>query len=442
MKIKNKIVSKIIFGMIVCYVANTDASKEIIVTIPPAAIRMPEGIITPSSDVLARSNYADEFTALDADNSAVFHVAAQQENAAVLEKEGLVVHDSEQSDEGQKTDIISPSVVVHEVPPIPAEIIENHPVPPTGELEQGGIQESLWIVNPEHRVYFSLESKEAKELLEFVSQSCDDANATVRMSLNGRDVLTFIAIAKRYAFDAVVVDVGLRRFFNKFKTCLLIDDAVIHQILPELVNLLEPYLDYEKNISMAISAVQRDVEELMCECFLKYTHMLSTRPNDFITKISRNIARTAYMSLESDEIPHTRSRHDRERLRFLSIQFLNLLFDRVVWPPYAFESIWPSFVRMGSYVCDFAQKNVIIHMDDFKDIFSTLVQRFIFYINLHVNVLPSGFFRLIQSDLGAGTIFFLEYPEHADLKKHFEYEINAAYLRALAHEKMISVEVE
>jgi hypothetical protein len=440
MKIKIRFLSGLMLAATFSFAFKMHARQEVTLVTPPATVRMPEGLICPSSDVLVRSNYADEFTALDADPSVIFHTVAHQEGIEVLEREGLVVHDPLADCSGQPEPVITRQAEV----PLPAEILQNDAAPakPLAVDEaQETIQDSQWIVNPEHRTYYSLDSKEAKELLAFVAQACDDSNATVRMSLNGRDVLTFIAIAKRYTFDAVVIDVGLRRFFNKFKTCLLVDDAVIHQILPDLANLLEPYLDYEKNISMSISAVQRDIEELMCECFLKYSHMLSARPNDFITKISRSVARTAYMSLESDETPHTRARHDRERLRFLAIQFLNLLLDRVVWPPHAFESIWPSFMRMGGYLCDFAQKNVIIHMDDFKDLFTTLVQRFIFYINLHVSVLPSDFFRLIQSDLGSGVVFFLEYPEHADLKKYLEYEINAAYLRALAHEKMVTVEV-
>ena len=379
----------------------------------------------PSGNTVVRSNQEEEFTEQDADALIAMKKGFQRDEIAELVADGVVL--PMQNDSQPLAQDTAPTTSV---------------VPECGHLLQqenesdAAIVESQWIIDAEQQECLSIDSKEAKTILEFVKKTCDDPSSTVRMSLNGRDMLAFLTMTKRYAFDPLVLDTGLRRFFNKLKACLLIDDAVLHQVLPELSNVLEPYLDYEKNVSIAIGFVQRDVEQLMCECFLKYSHMLSERPNDFITKLSRSVARTSYMTLESDENPYARTRHDRDRLRTLVVQLLNLMLDRVAWPPHAFESIWPSFVKIGSYLCDFAQKNVVTHMDDFKDLYTTLVQRFIFYVNLHSSVLPSDFFRVIQNDLSTGVVFFLEYAEHADLKKYLEEELNATLLRSIAFERM------
>ena len=418
-------------------------SKKIVIQ-PRAQLRIPEKIFLPSSSTLIRSNDTEEFTPLDADSSLVLEPAFCDNSASVLIQEGVVLPLKNQ---GQG--IATEESLFQMVPEnqsglseaLSAEVSLNSDLllsdsSADAEDEADALLESQWIINPqESEEYLSVDSREAKSLLEYVKKTCADPSATVRMSLNGRDVLAFLTMARRYKFDALAIDTGLRCFYNKFKSCAVIDDAVLHQILPALAGLLEEHLDYEKNVSMSISSVQRDVEQLMCECFVKYSHMLSSRPNDFLTKLSRMVARSAYMSLESDETALARSRHDRERLRVLAVQFINLLLDRVVWPPHAFESIWPSFIRIGSYVCDFAQKNVITHMDDFKDLYSTLTQRFIFYINLHAAMLPSDFFRVVQNDLSMGAVFFLEYDVHADLKKTFERELNVALMRSLAYEQ-------
>ena len=395
------------------------------VVTPPAQVRLPEHALIPSGNTVVRSNQEEEFTEQDADALIAMKKGFQRDEIAELVADGVVL--PMQNDSQPLAQDTAPTTSV---------------VPECGHLLQqenesdAAIVESQWIIDAEQQECLSIDSKEAKTILEFVKKTCDDPSSTVRMSLNGRDMLAFLTMTKRYAFDPLVLDTGLRRFFNKLKACLLIDDAVLHQVLPELSNVLEPYLDYEKNVSIAIGFVQRDVEQLMCECFLKYSHMLSERPNDFITKLSRSVARTSYMTLESDENPYARTRHDRDRLRTLVVQLLNLMLDRVAWPPHAFESIWPSFVKIGSYLCDFAQKNVVTHMDDFKDLYTTLVQRFIFYVNLHSSVLPRDFFRVIQNDLSTGVVFFLEYAEHADLKKYLEEELNATLLRSIAFERM------
>jgi len=432
MKIKIRFTSLLVLVAVLSINSFVLAKKEVTLITPPAQIRMPEGLLMPSSNVLRRSNDMDGFTEKDADSSVIYHVISQQADSEVLEKEGLIVHDSKPSDgscEDSSSDVEDFSLQ-HEIDAISAQS-DQHPLP-DADIQQ----ESQWVVNTEDNDYFSLESDEAKDLLKFVKNACNDSNATIRMSLSGKDILTFIAIAKRYRFEAAVLKSSLRLFYNKFKGCLLIDDVVLHQIFPELANLLEQYLDIEKNASVGILAIQKDVEELMCECFLKYSHILAARPNDFCTKISRSVARAAYMSLEGDGTYHARVRNDRERLRFLTIKFLDLLLDRVVWPPHAFESIWPSFMKLGSYLCEFIEKNTITHAGDFNDLVSTLVYRFVFYINLHAHVLPADFFRVIQNELSSGSVFFLEYPEHAEMKKFLEDQINVTYLKAEALEKM------
>ncbi len=397
-------------------------------------VRLPEQVHLLSTPQLVRSNATEGFLSLDADSSLPAEPENPTNDAAVLVEQGIV-RPIEVAKDGAAAVLGGQAERSSELPNSMVQVVQDSfDQAANAEDEADALLESQWIVNSEQNDYLSIDSREAKSLLEYVKKTCDEPGSTVRMSLNGRDVLAFIKMAHRYNLDALAIDAGLRCFYNKFKSCMVIDDAVLHQILPELVGLLEGHLDYEKNVSSSIGAVQRDVEQLMCECFVKYSNMLSTRPNDFLTKLSRMVARSAYMSLESDETALARSRHDRERLRSLTIQFINLLFDRVVWPPHAFESIWSSFIRIGTYTCDFAQKNIITHMDDFKDLYSTLTQRFIFYINLHAAMLPSDFFRVIQNDLSMGAVFFLEYDVHADIKKHFEQELNAALIKSIAYE--------
>jgi len=403
------------------------AATDVPVVTLPAQIRMPEGIIAPSGDTVVRSNYDQEFNEQDADLSVVFHKVEFKNPADDLVADGIIVT-MEQAENQSET---SPKVESEQPAQVDTSAFEEN----ANSIADLQI-ESQWVINPEQHEYLSIDSQEAKAILAFVKKSCDDPAAVTKFSLSARDMLVFLTMIKRYRFDPIVLDVGLRKFYNRLKGCMIIDDVVLHQLLPELASVLELNVDYEKNASMSIGMVQRDVEQLMCECFLKYSHMLSDRVNDFITKLSRVTARTAYQSLESDENPQARMRHDRERLRHLSIRILDLMLDRVAWAPHAFESIWPSFIKIGSFVHDFAQKNVITHMDDFKDLYTTLVNRFVFYINLHATVLPSDFFRVIQNDLGTGVVFFLEYPDHADLKKFLEDEINGTTLRSIAFERM------
>lgn len=416
----------VVFGAL-GFVGLNRASTDVPVVTLPAQIRMPEGLLVPSGDLVVRSNQEQEFTEFDADSSVVLHKIEHKNPVDDLVADGTIItmeQAESQSESVPKVEPEKPVAVDMSAFESSATAIEDFQI------------ESQWIINPEQNECLSIDSQEAKAILAFVKKSCDDPAAVTKFSLSARDILVFLTMIKRYSFDPIVLDVGLRKFYNRLKGCMIIDDVVLHQLLPELASVLELNVDYEKNASMSIGMVQQDIEQLMCDCFLKYSHMLSDRVNDFVTKLSRVTARTAYQSLESDENPQARMRHDRERLRHLAIRILDLMLDRVAWAPHAFESIWPSFIKIGSFVHDFAQKNVITHMDDFKDLYTTLVNRFVFYINLHATVLPSDFFRVIQNDLGTGVVFFLEYPDHADLKKFLEDEINGTMLRSVAFERM------
>lgn len=422
----------LLLAILCCGIQPLTAKTEISVITPPAQVRMPEGLLVPSGDLVVRSNYDQEFTDLDADSSVAFSKIPQRDLVDDLIVDGTILPLGHVESQATSTEPATPTGEELLTNQGISAASFNDDVPSQGDFQL----ESQWIINPEQREHLSLNSKEARAVIEFAQKSCDDRGAVTKLSLNGRDVLAFLTMTKRYSFDPIVLDVGLRKFYNKFKSCMIIDDAVLHQVLPELSSVLSGYLDYEKNASLSIGVVQREIEQLMCECFLKYSHMLSGHVNDFITKLSRVTARTAYQSLDSDENQHARTRHDRERLRTLAIKLVDLMLDRVAWAPHAFESIWPSFIKIGSHLHDFAQKNVVIHMDDFKDLYATLVNRFIFYINLHATVLPSDFFRVIQNDLGTGVVFFLEYPDHAGLKKMLEDEINSTTLRSVAFERM------
>ncbi len=405
-----------------CGVTAAKDTPSVDVVTLPAEVRMPEGLLVPSSELIVRSNENQEFTEQDADESVVFNKIPLKNPVDDMIANGTIVT-LEQAQEQLHLPLESHQPQSSSLP----ENLNN-----TVETQFA----SQWVVNTDHQEYLSLNSKEARAVIDFVQKSCADTAAVTKFSLSGRDVLAFLTMVKRHHFDPVVIDVGLRKFYNTSKGCMIIDDVVLHQILPELASVLGKQIDYEKNASATIGMVQRDVEQLMCECFMKYSHMLSDRVNDFITKLSRVTARTAYQALESDENPLARMQKDRERLRQLTIKYVDLLLDRVAWAPHAFESIWPSFMKLGSYVHDLAQKNVITHMDDFKDLYTTLVNRFVFYINLHATALPSDFFRVVQNDLATGVVFFLEYPDHADLKKHLEAEVGNTMFRSMAFERM------
>jgi hypothetical protein len=361
-----------------------------------AEIRLPEGVMVPMGEMVTRSGVPDD--------------------------DQLLIEASLKTDADEEEVEVGTS---H----LPEELVDN-----VVQDEHAAVDgDSHWAVGKMPDKYEPITGRPAQKLLKYVDDLCKKDEAVNRLSLDGKDLLTFLRVATHYHFDLATLDQGLRKFYNTLKGCLMIDDSVVHQVLPEMVHLLKPYLNYQEEIDLSITTIQKRSEQFIAGCFAKYSNMLQEQPNDFLLKLSRGTARIAYDALEGED-DFAEQRRARERLRHLVIQIADLMVSKVTWAPHAFESLQPSLMRIGADLCSLGEANILIHMDDFKDVFWTLVQRVKFFIDLNASVLPSDCFKMIKEDVDNHVFYFLEYEEHQDLREDLLRALTAAEVKSLAYE--------
>jgi hypothetical protein len=286
------------------------------------------------------------------------------------------------------------------------------------------------------KVATSIDKSKSAIALEEVQEFCNVTGGGDTLALNAEPVINFLHKAQREGLPLTAIDGGLRIFYNRFKGCLFIDDNVVHDLIPALLQLVVPQVNADHERLFSITTIHKEIEQLLSSCFIKYSDMFSKKPNEFISKVAGVVSNVSFEILAGDESRLAVYREERQRLRLLVFQFLDLLLDRVSWAPYAYETIWESFVKMGSDICLFAERDIITHMDDLRGLYWSLVHRTIFYLDLHAHLLPPSFFEVVLRELDDHSVFFLEEDETADIKKFLRHGIEAARIKSLAAERV------
>lgn len=263
---------------------------------------------------------------------------------------------------------------------------------------------------------------------------------TDALSRDASHVIQFLELSNDMSLTIDLVYVCMRLFYNKIKSCEMIEDTVLLQLLSSMPQLLERYFTpaLEPERTYDVSMITRQFESLIITKFTNHLPDFKQNPHLFISTLSQDLAASFQQAIaQMDRKNH--NNEIRERLRSVIIRFYDTALSKTLWNTKAHDTIWKSFVSIAEGLQQLGASGVIEHMDDLDDLLWTLSNRFYFYLDLAGAMLPTTFYAEVEKDLTEKSVFFLEFKEQDEgitSKKEWLAEyLMQAKSKAIAFEK-------
>jgi len=257
------------------------------------------------------------------------------------------------------------------------------------------------------------------------------------LSQDGQPILDYLELCNNFSMDQTTVYVGMRLFNNKIKSCELIDDTVILQLLKPLPDILERFFDEEKNkeatSKASIEFLRKHTEDVMLTRFTEDLPEFQDEPDIFLSNLSdelTNAVKKEFAKLEKAHKKNLEKYEARERLRQTIIKFFETALSKTIWNTKSYEGIWNSFLTIANQLQHLGTHLIIDHMDDLDDLLWSLTHRFCYFLELTGAYLPVTFYEEIEIDLHNQVVYFLEAQEQDDAIKTKKEILTEALIKA------------
>ena len=241
----------------------------------------------------------------------------------------------------------------------------------------------------------------------YITKIYNGSDYAKHLSQDGTHIIEFFALSDEFNLNSEAVYTGMRLFYNKLKEAEVIDDTVVTALLNELPSALENYFPLKhsqtkKSQKSSAKVIENVILTEVTDHLQKPKHSNVA----FFRDLSEKIAHIMTKPVSEDEKAQM-----RERLRGLSVKFVELLISKMIWYPNNYQEIWQSVIGIAHNIHLLGANGIINHMDDIDDLLWSLVNRFNFFLEQFGSSLPISFYESIEHDISNHLVFFLESPE-------------------------------
>lgn len=257
---------------------------------------------------------------------------------------------------------------------------------------------------------------------------------------DGRDFIDFWHTANEVNLDVFKAYECMRLFGNNIKSCEVIDNTVIEQILSPLSEQLSRYFDpISVNDEDEVSIIQRDdVEDLLLGKFTEQLDQFQSSPDLFLSRLSNDIVKMvkSQMTIIKQE---QEEKEFKEKLRMSTVRLLDTVLGKSIWYTQQHETIWSSFISVADKLHALGLKGIIDDQDYLDELWDSHTRRFVWYLDFKGQSLPISFYEQIEADLKNKVVFFLEAGEQDEgivsKKEMIIKAVAAAKAKSIAYEK-------
>jgi hypothetical protein len=277
-----------------------------------------------------------------------------------------------------------------------------------------------------------------QSLTEYIKEMYNNKYYAHFLSQDGSHIIQFLELGNEINLGIEALYAGIRLFYNKIKTCELIDDTVLLQVIAPMPILLEKFFSDNDFEFPECNMLSRQTEELLLAQFTEHMDIFNEEPNLFLNEISMQIGKLTKEEFDILE-KMIEEKEMTQRLQNLVIRFLEIALSKVMWDHTSYESIWESILTIANSIQMLGVNGIIEYVDDLDDIFWSLTYRFCYFLDLVGSGLPTSFHENIENDIDSGVIFFLELPEQDEgiksKKQILKEALLKAKIKAIAFEK-------
>lgn len=245
-------------------------------------------------------------------------------------------------------------------------------------------------------------------LSRYIKEEYNSPDYPEKISRDGSHFVQFLEIGKALDLDIESIYTALRLLFNKLKLCEVVDVPVVIQITDAFNSFLPEYF-YEEEAPLCTDILIKETERIILAKFTDQLQLFQQTPDTFIQELSLEIGQIFQKEVEYQE--QARAIYEKqERLRFMVQQILEILLNKMMWDPFMYEDVIPTFIELGNNILKLATQPtpIIKHMDDLENLVTSFNGALCKFLNMYNSTLPPEFFDELMSSLEGNVFFFLE----------------------------------
>lgn len=301
------------------------------------------------------------------------------------------------------------------------------------------------VLNTDEQEKACADSIFSRSFSQYIGEVYNKQNYATMFSQDGTHLVDFLQLSDELCLSSTTLYVGLRLFHNKMKSCEVIDDTVILQIIEPIGKHLEKYFEeQELEHKTNLSFLRKHTEELMLAKFTDHYATFQQEPDVFLSNLSEEITKQFKQEVSHIEKNFKDSQEKfeaRERLRTITIRFLETALSKTMWPTQSYEGIWFSFQTIAHDLQALGTRGVINHMDDLDSLLWSHTHRFCFFLDVFGSHLPLEFYEEVETDLNNREVYFLEEKEQdaciKTKKETLEQALIKGKMKAVAYSRGI-----
>lgn len=217
-------------------------------------------------------------------------------------------------------------------------------------------------------------------------------------------LIEFLAYAKATNQDVSFIESAIRLFLNKMKRVRYFSAEAACNVTERLPELLRDCFVMEQETML--DTAKREIKKVLYNMFLSHFAFFKAEPDKFFDQVCDEVA----IALQEKNM---HSPVSKEQCRQLTIRFLELMLSKVIWNASDQEEIWVSFKTLSNNLAR-CEDEKLINRDELDDLLCSLLERFIYFLELRGAELSKNVIDAIKADIAAGTLVIANVEEQED----------------------------
>jgi hypothetical protein len=277
-----------------------------------------------------------------------------------------------------------------------------------------------------------------RKIVDYVKAIYNSREAPKIISQDGGSVVEFFRLADEMFLDVEDSYSCLRMLHGKVKSCEIIDDVAVNEILETIPERLMRYFIDSQVPSYSVESLEKGMEKLMLDHFTNHFSSFTDKPTEFVTNLCHTLSVHAKSTNGGSGDATLMEGEWKSRLRTLNVRFIESIISKEMWDENAYEGIWNSVMKSANSIYQLATYKVVSHMDDLDDLFKSLNSRFIWFLDFSAGKMPTSFYEEIEEDVANGAAFHLELGEQDEGIRSKKEDLLEAVMKAKS--KAVAIE--
>ena len=218
-------------------------------------------------------------------------------------------------------------------------------------------------------------------------------------------LIEFLEYGNHSEQNNLYIQSTIRLFTNKVKACNYVSADAFFNVIERFPTLLKNH--FVKKPPSLLADAQNAIKRILYTTFLSKFSFFKKDPDSFFEDLSGDIAEALHNS------SFVQTQVDLELLRQGIIKFLEITLNKVIWTPLDQDEVWTS-VKAISFKLEELVDHAIINQDELDDLFQSLLERFIHFLDLAGSELSLNLINTINNEIDEGKVLFLTLEEQEE----------------------------